>query len=122
MLPANCAELCIVSLMALFTSPRNLSVTEAAAKGVPGLVRSAEHGEDVVVERHGKAVAAVVGIAHLESLRRLEDDLRDAVLVLARAATDTGGRTDLDRAITALGLDRGELEAELEADLDAGRE
>lgn len=109
--------------MSLFASaPRSLSVTEAAAKGVPGLVRSAEHGEDVVVERHGKAVAAVVSIAHLKSLRRLEDDLRDAVLVLARTATDAGARTELDSAIAALGLDREDLEVELQADLDAGRE
>jgi hypothetical protein len=44
------------------------------------------------------------------------------VLLLARVATDTGVRTDLDDAISAFGFDRSELEAELDADLAAGRE
>ncbi|MFW6599095.1 hypothetical protein ACQBAU_01295 [Propionibacteriaceae bacterium Y2011] len=69
-----------------------------------------------MVERHGKAVAAVVGMAHLEEIRRLEQDLRESVLLLARVATDSGARTDLDTAIEALGLNRGELEAELADD------
>lgn len=74
-----------------------------------------------MVERHGKAVAAVVSMRHLEEIRELESDLRDAVLLLARAATDTGRRTDVDSAIRSLGLDRGELESELAADLAADR-
>lgn len=102
--------------------PHSVSVTEAATRGVSRLVRDAERGDDLVVERHGKAVAAVVSMRHLEEIRELETDLRDAVLLLARAATDTGHRTDLNAAITALGFDRGELEAELAADLAAGRE
>jgi len=36
--------------------------------------------------------------------------------------TDTGRRTDLDTAISSLGFDRSELEAELAADRAAGRE
>lgn len=103
-------------------SPHAVSVTEAAARGVPKLVRAAEHGEDLVVERHGKAVAAVVSMQHLNQIQRLEQDLHDGVLLLARLATDTGARTELDEAITTLGFDRTELEAELEADLAAGRE
>lgn len=103
-------------------SPHTVSVTEAAAKGVPSLVRTAEHGEDIVVERHGKAIAAVVSMAHLEQIRRLEGDLRDTVLLMARLATDTGARTELGEAISALGLDRESLEKELDADLAAGRE
>lgn len=51
----------------------------------------------------------------------LEVDLRETALILSRAATDTGDRTDLDEAITAFGFDRAELEAELDADLAAGR-
>ncbi len=102
--------------------PHVVSVTEAATRGLPRLVKDVEHGEDVVVERRGKAVAALVSIRHLDELRRLEADLRDAALVLARAATDTGRRTDLDGAISALGFNRADLEAELDADLVAGRE
>ena len=104
------------------TSPHVVSVTEAASRGVSNFVRSAEHGEDVVVERHGKAVAAVVSMSHLEEISRLERDLRESVLLLARVATDSGARTDLDTVIDAFGLDRAELEAELADDLAAGRE
>jgi len=102
--------------------PSVVSVTEAASRGVSGLVRDAEDGSEVVVERRGRAVAAVVSIRRLNELRSLEADLRDAALVLARAATDTGARTDLDDAITAFGFNRAGLETELDADLSAGRE
>jgi antitoxin (DNA-binding transcriptional repressor) of toxin-antitoxin stability system len=40
-----------------------------------------------VVERHGRPVAAIVGIQRFASLAELEADLRSAVLVLAREAT-----------------------------------
>jgi len=102
--------------------PHTVSVTEAASQGVSKLVRTAERGEDLVVERHGKAVAAVVSMRHLDQIQRLERDLHDSVLLLARIATDTGARTDLGEAITSLGFERAELEAELDRDLAAGHE
>ena len=94
-----------------------MSVSAANERGVSGLLRDAEAGRDVVVERHGRPVAAIVGMARLAELIELEADLRSAALVLARAATDTGARTDLDTVIAAFGFDRAELETELEADL-----
>ena len=97
--------------------PHALSVTEAASRGLPRLVRDAEMGEDLIVERRGRAVAAVVRIRHLDEIRRLESDLHDAVLLLARLATDTGARTSLDTVISHFGFDRAELEAELDAEL-----
>lgn len=96
-----------------------LSVTDAAAKGVAGLVREVEDGEDVIVARHGRPVAAVIGMERLAELRALESDTRDLALVLARMATDTGNRTSLDDAITAFGFSRAELEAENAAQADA---
>ena len=93
-----------------------MSVTEAHRRGVSGLLRDAESGSDIVVERHGHAVAAIVSVRRLGELSALESDLRSAALVLSRAATDTGERTDLDTAIVALGFDRAELEAELDAE------
>ena len=39
-----------------------LSVTEAGRRGIARLVADAAHGDEVVVERHGNTVAAVVGI------------------------------------------------------------
>lgn len=99
--------------------PHAVSVTEAASRGLPRLVRDAEMGEDFIVERRGQAVAAIVSMQHLDDIRRLESDLQDCVLLLARLATDTGGRTALDTVISQLGFDRAELEAELDAELDA---
>jgi prevent-host-death family protein len=98
-----------------------ISVTAASARGVAGLVREAEEGHDIVVARRGEPVAAIVGMSRLAQLRELEQDLRSAALVLARAATDRGVRISLDEAIAAFGFDRTELEAELDADLAAGR-
>ncbi len=107
--------------MAVLPLPETVSVTEAAERGVSAIVRAASEGHDIVVERHGQAVAAVVGMRRLRELAELEADLRSAALVLTRLATDDGRRTDLDDVIAALGFDRAELEAELHADLAAGR-
>lgn len=98
-----------------------VSVTDAAGRGVPGLVREAEQGHDIVVSRRGRPVAAVISIGRLERLRDLEADLRSAALVLSRAMTDDGSRHELDDVIDSFGFDRAELAAELTADLAAGR-
>lgn len=90
-----------------------VSVTEAATLGLPALVREAEAGADVLVTRRGVPAAYVLGAERVAALDQLEHDLRDAALILVRAATDTGVRTPLDEAIAAFGLDRAELEAEL---------
>lgn len=106
----------------LDTPTRVLSVTEASSRGVAGLVKDSEHGTDTVVERHGRPVAAVVSIQHFSDLRELERDLRSAALVLSRAATDNGHRTDLDDVIAAFGFTREELQREGRHDAAAGRE
>ena len=98
-----------------------LSVSDATALGVAGLVRAAEQGEDVFVSRRGRPVAVMVSVDRLDRLRDRESDLRDVALVMARSASDTGIRIGLDEAIAALGFSRKELEAELDADLAAGR-
>lgn len=101
---------------------RTLSVTAATGRGVAGLVKDAERGEDIIVERHGRAVAAVISVKHFDELHRVRADLTAASLVLARELSDTGNRTDLDDAIAGFGFDRAEMEAELDADIAAGRE
>ncbi len=98
-----------------------LSVTQAAQRGIPAIVRSASEGHDFVVERRGHALAAIVGMRRLAELEELERDLRSAALVLSRFATDSGRRVDLDEVIAAFGFDRAELESELDADLAAER-
>ncbi len=102
-------------------SPETVSVTEASERGVSALVRAASEGHDLVVERRGRPVAAVVGMQRIGELAVLEADLRSAALVLTRLATDGGRRTALDDVVAAFGFDRAELEAELDADIAAGR-
>lgn len=120
-----CIVFCTVNGMAIFVDVHpqlTLSVTAATGRGVAGLVKDAERGEEIIVERHGRAVAAVISVDHLDELHRIREDLNAAALVLARELNDAGSRTDLSDAIEAFGFDRAELEAELDADLAAGRE
>lgn len=98
-----------------------LTITEASRAGISALVASAEAGNDIPLSRHGKVVAEVVSAEEICSLRRDRDTLRDAALVMARFATDTGIRTDLDQAMESFGFTRAELEAEIAADIAAGR-
>ena len=98
-----------------------LTITEASRAGISALVASAEAGNDIPLSRHGKVVAEVVSAEEISSLRRDRDTLRDAALVMARFATDTGIRTDLDQAMESFGFTRAELEAEIAADIAAGR-
>lgn len=97
--------------MTIMRDMRELSVTEAAQRGVAGLVADAEGGSDLVVTRRNHPVAAVVGIARLELLEAAESDLRDLALVLARGATDAGRRTSLDDVLAAFGHTRESLAA-----------
>ncbi|HSA51827.1 MAG TPA: type II toxin-antitoxin system prevent-host-death family antitoxin [Yinghuangia sp.] len=92
--------------MAILRDAHELSVTEATRRGVAGLVADAEHGADLVVTRHHRPVAAVVGIARLTELEEAAADLRDLALVLARTATDAGRRTSLDDVLRAYGHTR----------------
>ena len=103
------------------TSAESVTVTEASRLGVSDLVRRASQGHDIVVEKHGTPVAAVIGLTRFEQLEDLEADLRSAALVLSRLATDNGVRIGLDEVIDSLGFNRAELEAELDADLRAER-
>jgi prevent-host-death family protein len=108
--------------MSAASDARTISVSEAASRGVAGLVKDAESGRDLIVSRHGKAVAAVVSIDRLARLDELESDLRDISLILARVGTDNGVRSTLDEAMGAFGFSRAELAAELDRDLAAGLE
>jgi len=78
-----------------------VSVTEAGRRGIARLVADAAHGDEVVVERHGLPVAAVVGIERLRELEALRDDVRDLALAVARVADDDQRRVSLGEAIAA---------------------
>lgn len=97
--------------MTVLHNPREVSVTEATQRGVAGLVADAERGSDLVVTRHHRPVAAVVGIRRLTELEGAAADLRDLALVLARAVTDTGRRTSLDDVLAAFGHTQESLDA-----------
>jgi prevent-host-death family protein len=86
--------------------PERLSVTEASRRGVARLVADAAHGTEVVVERHGAPVAAVVAYDRYVELSQLRDDLRDLALVLGRTAGDDGQRHALDDVVDAFGRAR----------------
>ena len=101
------------------STAETVSVTEASERGVSAIVRSASEGRDILVERRGRPVAAVIGMHRLLEIQELERDLRSATLAFCRLATDTGRRTSLDAVITSLGFDRAELEAELDSELAA---
>jgi prevent-host-death family protein len=88
-----------------------LSVTDATKRGVAGLVADAEHGADLVVTRHHRPVAAVIGVHRLAELEEAAADLRDLALVLARTVTDSGRRTSLDEVLAAFGHTRESLAA-----------
>lgn len=93
-----------------------MSISNASSTGVSGLVSRAEAGDTVSLARHGRVVAEIVSAEEIAALRRDRETLRDAALITARLATDTGVRTDLDQAMAAFGLDRTELEAELDVE------
>ncbi|TSI12446.1 type II toxin-antitoxin system Phd/YefM family antitoxin [Brevibacterium aurantiacum] len=93
----------------------NLTITEASKTGISGLVSSAESGEEVTLSRHGEPVAAVVSTHELAGLREDRESLNAAALVMARIATDSGTRTDLDQAMEYFGIERADLEAEIDA-------
>jgi prevent-host-death family protein len=62
-----------------------LSVTEASRRGIARLVADAAHGTEVVVQRHGRPVAAIIGFERFTELEQLRDDLRDLALVIGRS-------------------------------------
>ncbi len=97
--------------MTPLSDAHELSVTEATKRGVAGLVADAERGNALVVTRHHRPVAAVVGIDRLAELDEAAADLRDLALVLARAADDSGRRTSLDDVLGAFGHTRESLAA-----------
>jgi prevent-host-death family protein len=97
--------------MTILHDLREVSVTEAAQRGVAGLVSDAEQGSDVVVTRRHKPVAAVVSMRRLAEIEAAMADLHDLALVLARSATDSGRRTSLDDVLHAYGHTRESLQA-----------
>ncbi|HVC25399.1 MAG TPA: hypothetical protein VND23_06555 [Acidimicrobiales bacterium] len=96
--------------MAVIDTSRHISITEATRRGVSGLVADILKS-DIVLERHGEPVAAVISMERIAALEEARSDLRDLALVLTRAATDTGERVSLDDVLGTFGLTREQLNA-----------
>ncbi|MGO1181471.1 MAG: type II toxin-antitoxin system Phd/YefM family antitoxin [Micrococcaceae bacterium] len=91
-------------------------MAEASRVGISALVSAAESGEEITLSRHGRVVAKLVTEREIQQLRKDRELLQEATLVMARFATNTGARTDLDDALEAFGFDRSQLEAELDGE------
>ncbi|MDT0328004.1 prevent-host-death family protein [Nocardiopsis lambiniae] len=96
--------------MAIFEHTREISVTDAARRGVAGIVHDAEQGTEVIVTRRREPVAAVVAFTRLAELEQAEADLKDLALVMARELTESGRRTSMDGVLAAFGHSRSSLE------------
>ena len=100
-------------------SPNNfqtLTVTQATELGVSGIIREATDGHDVVVQKQGIPVAAVVSMKHFDQIMHLEDELSTAALIIGRLGSDLGERRTLDEIISLFGLDRSDLENEMKVE------
>jgi len=86
-----------------------ISVSEANKIGISGLVKAAEQGEQRVVIRNGKPVAAVVSIESLQRAEELEERLLDVSLALTRLLTADDRRHSLDDVLDRFGFTREEL-------------
>ncbi|GAB2902303.1 type II toxin-antitoxin system prevent-host-death family antitoxin [Streptomyces mayteni] len=89
----------------------SLTVTEAARRGVAGLITDAERGSPLVLTRRCRPVAVVVGSESLAALEKAVSDAGDLASALQRAADDAGGRTSLDEVLAAFGHTRESLAA-----------
>ncbi|MGH3680472.1 MAG: type II toxin-antitoxin system prevent-host-death family antitoxin [Natronosporangium sp.] len=96
--------------MTVLDHPREVSVTEATARGVAGIISDAETG-DIIVTRHHRAVAVIVSTERMERIQEMLDDLRDLTLAVARSVTDDGARISFDDLLSAYGLSRADLAA-----------
>jgi prevent-host-death family protein len=89
-----------------------MTVAEAKNRFSDVLRRAEYGGERVIVERHGKPVAAIVSTDDLRRLEATEDaaDLRDSRAALAEAKER--GTIPLDAVLRQYGLEHLRIEAE----------
>ena len=80
-----------------------LAATELRNRGSEAINRVAYAGDRVLLQRHGKNVAAIVSIEDLELLQALEDRLD---LASARQALRQPGRVAWDKVKAGLNLSR----------------
>ena len=87
-----------------------MSISDAGKAGISALVKAVEQGEQRVLMRNSKPVAAVVSIDALERAEELEERLLDVSLALTRLLTAGERRHSLDDVLDRFGFTRDELE------------
>ena len=92
----------------MLTDTRDLvSITEAS-RSLSKLTQQVADGRTFVVLRNNEPAMALVPMAQMENLNRLEEresDLRILALAIARTLTDSGHRHDLDDVLAEFGID-----------------
>jgi prevent-host-death family protein len=84
-------------LYILFKMTNSISATEARAN-LQELINRVEYGrERIIIERHGKAVVAIIGLEDLKRLEALEDAINSEQL--RRAVAENDGFTTLEAVI-----------------------
>lgn len=96
--------------MAMIDTQQLISISDAGKLGISALVRAAEDGEQRVLMRNSKPVAALVGIDALERAEEREERLLDVSLALTRLLTVDERRHELDDVLDRFGFTREELE------------
>jgi len=106
-------------MKALLPFAQTVSVSQAAERGLPSVIRSANEGVNFVVEKHGQPQAVIIGMERIARIQELERDLQSAALVMSRIATDNGNRTDIDTVIADFGFNPAELREKAAAEYAA---
>lgn len=96
--------------MPTLDSKELISVSEAGKLGISKLVTAAERGEQRVLIKNNKPVAAVIGIGTLERNEELEEQLLDLSLAVTRLLTTSERRHSLDDVLDRLGFTRKDIE------------
>jgi prevent-host-death family protein len=78
--------------------------TATARKDFASVVKAAKSGERVLLQRHGKNVAAVVSVRDLAYLRKLEDDFDNAAADVAMEDAKLNGTIPWEQLKQELGL------------------
>jgi prevent-host-death family protein len=74
-----------------------ISATEARANFQEIINRAEYGGERIIIQRHGKAVVAIIGIDDLKLLEAIEDAIDSALL--RRAIEENDGFTTLEEVM-----------------------
>ncbi len=96
--------------MPTLDSKELVSISDANKLGISKLVSAAERGEQRVLIKNNKPVAAVVGIGMLERSEELEERLLDVSLAVTRLLTTSERRHSLDDVLDRFGFTRKDVE------------